>query len=415
MRTLAWSSLAALSFTLGSPLAAQSRAPSAVKSVSATSTKPIVIGSIDTLNSTALKEKRPYWVYTPPSYSDSTYTPQRYPVLYLLDGDAHFHSVTGLLQILGTGVNGTYLLPEMIVVAIPNTKDRMRDLTPTHTELGFDGKPSPAMKTSGGMPQFLSFVKNELIPHIDSAYRTAPYRVFVGHSLGGITTIQALYTMPDVFNAYVAIDPSLWWDNGLLFKQAKEKFSKPIPGKRVLYVAQANTLTPDDTLPNPHFNDIMQFNSVLEAYNNSGVRYGYKYYPGDDHGSVPMIAEYDALRFIFASYKGNLIQAISHPELITQHYQQISSEFGYTVLPPESMLDLMGVIGGQIPNAKTIEILQMATTLYPKSAHAQVSLGSGYMAKGDKASAIAAYEKALVMDPKNAAAKDLLAKAKAAK
>ena len=51
-------------------------------------------------------QERPYHVYTPPSYSDTTYTPRRYPVLYLLDGDAHFHSVTGLIQILGTGVNG---------------------------------------------------------------------------------------------------------------------------------------------------------------------------------------------------------------------------------------------------------------------------------------------------------------------
>ncbi len=407
MRHLGTISLAALSLSLATPAHAQSHPTG--------NTKPVTIGSIDTLNSSNLKEKRPYWVYTPPSYNDTTYTPQRYPVLYLLDGDAHFHSVTGLLQILGTGVNGTYLVPEMIVVAIPNTTDRMRDLTPTHVDVGFDGKPSPFMKTSGGMPKFLSFVKDELIPHIDSTYRTAPYRVFIGHSLGGITTIQALYTMPQTFNAYVAIDPSLWWDKGLLWRQAKEKFSAPIPGKRVLYVGQANTLTPDDTLPNPHFNDIMQFNSVLETYNKSGVRYGYKYYPNDDHGSVPIIAEYDALRFIFASYKGNLIQAVTHPEMIAEHYDKISSEFGYTVKPPESMLDLMGIVGAHVPDAKTIEILTMATTLYPKSAHAQISLGNGYMAKGKKGEAIAAYEKAASLDPKNAQAKELLAKAKSDK
>lgn len=94
---------------------------------------------------------RPYLVYTPPSCNDTTATPQRYPVLYLLDGDAHFHSVTGLIQILGTGVNGTYVVPEMIVVAIPNT-DRMRDMTPTNTEVGFDGKPQSGFRTSGGMP-----------------------------------------------------------------------------------------------------------------------------------------------------------------------------------------------------------------------------------------------------------------------
>src|SRR6478672_5462601 len=125
----------------------------------------ITIGATDSVWSPTLKENRKFLVYTPPSYSDTTYLPKRYPVLYLLDGDAHFHSVTGLLQILGTGVNATYVLPEMIVVAIPNT-DRMRDLTPTNTDKDPDGKPQPGFKTSGGMPNFLKFIQTELIPKI---------------------------------------------------------------------------------------------------------------------------------------------------------------------------------------------------------------------------------------------------------
>ena len=92
-------------------------------------TNSVTIGAADTMWSATLKENRRYVVYTPPSYNDSTFQPRRYPVLYLLDGDAHFHSVTGLIQILGSGVNATFVLPEMIVVAIPNT-NRTRDMTP---------------------------------------------------------------------------------------------------------------------------------------------------------------------------------------------------------------------------------------------------------------------------------------------
>ena len=169
------------------------------------------IGSVDSLWSATLSEQRAYLVYTPPSYSDTTVTPQSYPVLYLLDGDAHFHSVSGLVQILGTGVNGTFAVPEMIVVAIPNT-DRTRDLTPTHTTAGFDGEAAPEFENSGGNPAFFTFLQEELIPHIESRFRTMPYRVFVGHSFGGITALNALYTIPETFDAYVAIDPSLWWD-----------------------------------------------------------------------------------------------------------------------------------------------------------------------------------------------------------
>src|SRR5512132_3146340 len=100
-----------------------------------------LIGKVESLEAATLKERRHYLVYTPPSYDDTTTAPQRYPVLYLLDGDAHFHSVTGLIQILSTGVNGTYAIPEMIVVAIPNT-NRTRDMTPTKVTTALDGWPA---------------------------------------------------------------------------------------------------------------------------------------------------------------------------------------------------------------------------------------------------------------------------------
>ena len=113
----------------------------------------------------------------------------------------------------------------MIVVAIPNT-DRTRDLTPTHVNKGPDGKELPFLKTSGGMTNFFKFLETELIPHVDSNYHTTSYRMFVGHSFGGIAVINALYTIPETFNSYIAIDPSLWYDNQLLLKKAKDYFSK---------------------------------------------------------------------------------------------------------------------------------------------------------------------------------------------
>ena len=302
--------------------------------------KSVTIGKVDSVWSATLKENRPYLVYTPPSYDDTTSTPQKYPVLYLLDGDAHFHSVTGLLQILGTGVNGTFVVPEMIVVAIPNT-DRTRDLTPTRVGAGFDGKPQPFLKTSGGMPNFFTFLKSELIPRIDAGYRTTSYRVFVGHSLGGITTINALYTIPETFNAYVAIDPSLWYDNKLLLRQAKNFFSTANLKGKSLYVGQANTINPDDTTSNAHFESIVQFNGILETYNQTGLRYGYKYYPNDSHGSVPLIAEYDALRFIFDGYTLDLGRVLATPSLLPEHFRIVSAKLGSTFAPSERMIAML--------------------------------------------------------------------------
>jgi predicted alpha/beta superfamily hydrolase len=362
---------------------------------------PLTIGTLDSIWSPTLKEYRRYLVYTPPDYRQTTYAPRAYPVLYLLDGDAHFHSVTGLLQILGTGVNGTYVVPEMIVIAIPNT-DRMRDLTPTHTVNGPDGTPGPA-NTSGGMPKFLQFMKTELIRHVDSTYRTEPYRVFVGHSLGGITTLDALYTMPETFNAYVAIDPSLWWDGQLLLKQAKDYFGKPELAGRTLFVGQANTKSAEMPAMNVHFNSIVQFDSTVTASNKSGIRYGYKYYDSDDHGSVPLIAEYDALRFIFDGYKSDFLKSISHPEIVARHFDSVSARLGYRVLPPEGLVDQYGQVALSNPTmsdtTKALALLQLNADLYPQSPHAFVVLGNTLLAKHDTTRARAAYEKAVALAP----------------
>ena len=362
---------------------------------------PLTIGTRDSIQSGVLKEKRRYLVYTPPSYSDTLFAPQRYPVLYLLDGDAHFHSVTGLIQILGTGINGTYAVPEMLVVAIPNT-DRTRDMTPTKVEKGFDGKPAPGLRTSGGMANFLSFIKSELIPHIDSSYRTTPYRIFVGHSLGGITVINALYTIPETFNAYVAIDPSLWWDDKVLLKPTKDLIAKSDYTHKVLYLGQANTLNPDDTSSaNQHFNAMLQFNSVVESYNTSGLRYGYKYYGNDDHGSVPLITEYDALRFIFDGYRLDLGRVLANPSLLPEHYRNISAKLGATFQPSEAMvLQLAGFAIGQ-DTSKAIGLYEVGTQLYPNAYRSYDRLGALWAAKGNKPKAIENYQRSLALNPAN--------------
>jgi predicted alpha/beta superfamily hydrolase len=379
--------------------------------VNAQADNRISIGKIDSVWSGTLKESRKYLVYTPPSYTNNIYLPQKYPVLYLLDGDAHFHSVTGLLQFLGTGINGNYLIPEMIVIAIPNT-DRTRDLTPTNTSRGPDGKELPFLKTSGGMSNFFKFLKNELIPHIDSGYHTSSYRVFVGHSFGGIAVINALYTMPETFNAYVSIDPSLWYDNQLLLKNAKDYFSKAKLKNKFLFVGQANTIQPGDTSRNLHFESILQFNGIMESFNESGIHYKYKYYSEDDHGSVPMITEYDALRFIFDGYRGNAAKLAQNPFLIKEHFKEFSARMGAAFLPPESIINNFGYLFMQSDVNKAIEFFQLNIDMYPDSYNVYDSMGEAWMNKGDYKKAIGYYEKSVALNPNNEGAKDMIKKMK---
>ena len=152
----------------------------------------IVIGKVDSIYSNILKEECKIWVYVPDGLSPF-YAKKHYPVVYLFDGDGHFHSVTGMIQQLSQ-VNNNTVLPEMIVVGITNT-DRTRDLTPTHVSSS-PYMDSLMLKSSGGGENFTAFIEKELIPHIDSVYPTAPYRVLIGHSLGGFLSLMCAARHP---------------------------------------------------------------------------------------------------------------------------------------------------------------------------------------------------------------------------
>ena len=370
----------------------------------------IVIGRKDSLHSNILNESRQYLVHLPDSYDGGLFSKAKYPVLYLLDGDAHFNSVTGLVQILGAGINGTHVIPDMIVVAIPNT-DRTRDLTPTHSDKDFAGKSQDFFKSSGGNANFLKFMKDELIPHIDSTYRTMPYRVFVGHSFGGITVINALYTIPETFNAYIAIDPSLWWDHQVLLEKAKDYFQRADLKGRSLYVGQANTLVPGDTSINEHFESIREFATLLETRNHSGINWKYNYYNDDDHNSVPFIAEYEGLRFIFDGYHIRFAKIAFHPEMLKEQYRKFSDETKVNFMPQEDVINSFGynlMSNNQYDLA--IQYFQMNIDYYPNSANVYDSMGEAWMKKGDAKKAIGYYQKSLQLNPANDNAKNMIKK-----
>ena len=156
----------------------------------------IVIGKIDSVYSKILGEQRKIWVYTPDMTSGSS--GQHWPVVYLLDGDGHFASVVGMIQQMSQ-VNGNNVYPEMIVVATPNT-DRTRDLTPTHVTSDPPFTDNNFSKTSGG-ENFVGFIEKELMPHVDSVYPTAPYKLLIGHSFGGLTVMNVLTNHTKLFNA----------------------------------------------------------------------------------------------------------------------------------------------------------------------------------------------------------------------
>lgn len=370
----------------------------------------IVIGTIDSVQSKILDQQRKIWVYTPAGSQPGIYAQQRYPVVYLLDGDAHFYSVVGMIQQLSQ-VNGNTICPEMIVVGIPN-RNRNRDLSPTHIEPSPPFADSAFASVTGGGENFLSFIEQELIPHIDSAYPTQPFRLLIGHSLGGLIGIHTLIHHPDLFNAYICLDPSMWWDNGNYLKSVEQAIDQKRFNQKALYLAIANTMSggmnimsvrTDTSFETAHIRSILDMNDYIKSREGNGLRYRSKFYENDDHGSTPLIGTYDALRFIFDRYRFRMaINYFFDPNVnladsIQKHYKEdVSALFGYEVKPKEPEVNGLGYqFLGMQQFDKAAAFFKMNVENYPESFNAWDSYGDYYSAIKNKESAIECYRKSL--------------------
>jgi predicted alpha/beta superfamily hydrolase len=191
------------------------------------------IGVIDSLQSIKLNEIRRLNVYLPEGYSaDSA---QTYNVIYLLDGsaDEDFIHVSGLVQFCNfSWIN---ILPPTIVVGISNV-DRKRDFTfPTNIQMDKDDFP-----TTGESANFIYFIENELQPYINRTYKTNDNKMLIGQSLGGLLATEILYTKPHLFNQYLIVSPSLWWNAESLLKGDPEILNASYSSKTELFVAVGN-------------------------------------------------------------------------------------------------------------------------------------------------------------------------------
>ena len=248
-----------------------------------------------TIQSKLLNEVRQVYVHCPKV--DSTNINGRFPVLYVLDGDNHFALLAQYVEYLSR--SDVLAMPKTIVVGIPNT-NRTRDLTPTRSVLNYEGKPdTSSYKGSGGNENFLQFIQTELMPLIDNKYQTAPYKIFAGRSFGGIASLNCLLTHPNLFNAYVAISPSLWWDKEYVLKRTDERLKTGSAFNKRLFVSDGN-----EGGPHSFFHQhLVKLDATLARKKRQRLIYRYKHYPSETHMTEPVVAYYDALRFLFNDWE----------------------------------------------------------------------------------------------------------------
>lgn len=252
---------------------------------------PILLGTSTALESKVMGENRPYMVYLPPSYEASENT---YPVIYLLDGDTHrFKGFVGVLESLSTATLGRQV-QESIVISIPNT-NRSRDLTPSSLkQWKFKGRVLDTFEQTGNAHQFAKFFEQELIPAIDTKYRTSEKRVLVGESFGGLFAANTLLKSPSIFTDYLIIDPTSVWDNDYLNRAFNASNEDVKPGFGVFFAFANNSHLGEVGLTNYKWGTT--FASSVTG-NTNGISQQL-YFENETHGTVAFLAWYNGLKVL---------------------------------------------------------------------------------------------------------------------
>ena len=253
--------------------------------------KPFVLGSIEEFESKILGENRILNIYLPEGYIPNDTT--RYPVVYLLDGsaDEDFIHTVGLFQF--NTFSWIDRVPKSIVIGIA-TVDRRRDFTFPST-IESEKKNFP---TTGHSDKFISFLEEELKPFINNKYKTNSSAMLIGQSLGGLLASEILLKRPEMFNKYLIISPSIWWDNGSLLNQSNQVIEK-LSQKTDVYIGVGKEgLTPGE------FPRVMEVdaNLLVEKLNNSknkNIAVYFDYLPDEDHATISHQAIFNGLRMLY--------------------------------------------------------------------------------------------------------------------
>lgn len=337
----------------------------------------VIIAKRIRIQSTVLGEERTIFVSTPLGYDQST---SSYPVMYVLDGTENsIHFASGLISALSAGA----LCPQMIIVAIANT-DRFRDMTPTV----YDRDPT---RPSGGADKFLQFIETELFPFIEKEYRTVPYRIIKGHSASGMCVTHAFLSHNHMFNSYIGISPSLWWDSNLFNKTAEEKIGEMNFKHKHFYFSTGSKETAHN------IEGGQSFFEVLKRKNPADLKWKFDHLQNEDHGSQATIAMYNAIRFIYQDWKFDIQKVRSIGLKYIDDFCKNQSEiYGYEISPSEAEMTSIGyMILRQNKYPEAIEVFQRNILKYPQSANTYDCLAEAYLAQNDYDKSITNYEKAI--------------------
>ncbi len=357
------------------------------------SQQKINIGVTESIHSGILGEDRLLDIHLPEGYEKDQKT---YPVLYLLDSFYNFDHAVGTVNYLILNE----LIPEMIIVGVRNTR-RNRDLTPQSDKL--KQRNIDRLPNRGGADQFINFLSKELIPFVENNYRAAPYKILVGHSLGGLFNAYSFYKEPELFNAYLTISPSLWYQNDLLEKDLDEILTDKKDFNSKFYLTIANE---GGTMLGNTYKLVGKFKSYIAEHKEVELKFEFDPMFELTHGSIGLPAIFNGLKFIFEdlqyevpSNKENII-AQGGPQMviktISDYYAELSKTYGFKISDERTMSRLgYTLLKEEDFQEAALQVFKTNTENYPESFSAFRNLGGAYKKIGDIEKARENYEKAL--------------------
>ena len=372
--------------------------------------KDISFGEIMEFESKILGETRQIFIHTPKGFWGMDEAMSQLPLVLVLDAETQFLHTVATIDFLSSAPLGNDIIPRSIVVGIPNT-NRNRDLTPIK---GIIANEPTTLETTGGGPNFLNFITEELIPFIDSTYSTSAHRTIIGHSLGGLLTFEALLRKREYFDNYISIDPALGFANGVYMEDILDTLSYSDLSTEHLYFAAANTrptfLKEEELLRDS--SDFMQMISIpnrkffteIET-NKWSLNAKTKYYSDENHFSIPLKSTYDGLKTLYHYYSFPEIIDYYHPkyknqsdliERIKDHYNMISAKMGYEIIPMEGYLNSFAFgIASSGRDDLAIALFKYNIELHPNNPIVYNNLAYYYLSKGHKKEAITIYKESI--------------------
>jgi len=338
---------------------------------------------IEKIASAKVGETREFWISLPDGYDISG---EKYPVLYMMDADFNFNSgIIGGVRYAATLGE----MPEFIIVGIKNT-DRGKDIFPEVVTYR-DGS-----KDGGRADQYLDFIREELVPHIDKAYRTEPFRVLYGTSNTGFTAVYALFRSPDMANAYIAASATL---SIPLFRAKRDEWIQGFKGGRRRLVAVMG----ENDLPTV----LSQNGALKEAIDTQApADLSVRFLVIEKGGHVPADALPEAMKALFEGWKIDQTLNENNFGEIRARAESRVEKFGVPGKLPEDDLAMLGrSLLGEKKFDKAVDVELYRAGLYPRSANAWASLGDAHRQAGQTAKARECYQKALALSPEHSQAK----------